>query len=105
MNTRSPWMRPALIACALMTTNCAASRPASVAPPRLSVPAEAIRSCDLARLPEAPTLTDLEVAYLTRGAQLIACDAARRLAVDSWMAERAMQEGAKGGARQQMPGR
>lgn len=100
MKTRSLWKPSALVACALMTTNCAASRPASVAPPRLSVPVAAITPCELARLPDAPTLADLEVAYLTRGAQLVACDAARRLAIESWMAERTMQDGSNGGARQ-----
>lgn len=100
MNTRSLWKPSALVACALMTTNCAASRPESVAPPRLSVPAAAITPCELARLPDTPTLADLEVAYLTRGARLVACDAARRLAIESWMAERAMQDGWKGRARQ-----
>lgn len=94
------WKPCALIACALMTTNCAASRPASVAPPRLSVPLAAITPCELARLPDAPTLTDLEVAYLLRGSQLVACDAARRLAIESWMAERRMQDGLQDDARQ-----
>ena len=100
MKTRPSWTRFVLIVCALMTTNCAASPPTSVAPPRLSVPAEAIRPCELARLPEAPTLTDLDVAYLTRGAQLVTCDAARRLALESWMTERAMQDGTRSSARQ-----
>ena len=99
MKAQSLWKPSGLIACALMTTNCAASRPASVAPPRLSVPLAAITPCELARLPDAPTLVDLEVTYLTRGAQLVACDAARRLAVESWMAERTIQEGATGRTR------
>ncbi|RZJ16505.1 MAG: hypothetical protein EON91_13040 [Brevundimonas sp.] len=64
------------------------------------MPTAAITPCELSRLPDTPTLADLEVAYLTRGAQLVACDAARRLAIDSWMAERAMQDGSRSGARQ-----
>ena len=33
-------------------------------------------------------MADLEVGYLTRGAQIVACDAARRLAVETLLAER-----------------
>ncbi|NWE54076.1 hypothetical protein HX774_16865 [Brevundimonas sp. P7753] len=43
-------------------------------------------------MPEAPSLADLEAAYLLRGAQILACDSARRLAVDALDAERAMQD-------------
>ncbi|MFC5388421.1 hypothetical protein ACFPH9_03320 [Brevundimonas bullata] len=39
-----------------------------------------------------PSLADLEAAYLLRGAQILACDNARRLAVDALDAERAMQD-------------
>jgi hypothetical protein len=41
-------------------------------------------------LPEAPVQADLEAAYLLRGAQIVACDSARRLAVETLMAEREM---------------
>jgi hypothetical protein len=71
-------------------TNCAASRPTSVvAPPRLILPETAARPCELHRLPERATLADLEIGYVTRGAQIVACDAARRLAVETLKAERA----------------
>lgn len=43
-------------------------------------------------LPEAPSLADLEAAYPLRGAQIVACDGARRLAVEALSVERAMQE-------------
>lgn len=46
--------------------------------------------CVLARLPDPPTVADLEVAYMTRGSDLLACDAARQLAVDTLLAERAL---------------
>ncbi|WP_035293834.1 hypothetical protein [Brevundimonas bacteroides] len=73
-------------------TNCAASRPTSAdAPPRLTLPETAARPCDLYRLPDGATLADLEIGYVTRGAQLVACDAARRLAVETLKAERAAQ--------------
>ena len=86
------WTLCGLIACALMTANCAGSPPISaVAPPRLSLPEAARLPCALATLPEAPSLADLEAAYLQRGAQIAACDSARRLAVETLMAERAMQ--------------
>jgi hypothetical protein len=43
-------------------------------------------------LPDDATLSDLEIGYVTRGAQIVACDAARRLAVETLQAERAAQE-------------
>jgi hypothetical protein len=46
----------------------------------------------LAVLPEAPTRADLDVAYAERGAGLVACEGARRLAVESLLAERALQD-------------
>ena len=89
----NPWTLCGLIACALMTASCAGSLPIStVAPPRLTLPEAVTRPCALATLPEAPGLADLEAAYLLRGAQIVACDGARRLAVETLMAERAMQE-------------
>ena len=88
-----PWKSPALIACAVMIANCAASPPISrVAPARLTLPEAARRPCALATLPAEPTAGDLEAAYLLRGAQIVACDGARRLAVETLMAERAMQD-------------
>ena len=89
-------MRPlpllALLACALTTTSCASRPPASPAAPRLEMPTEARQACELHRLPLAPTQADLEVGYATRGAQIVACDGARRLAVETLLAERAMQD-------------
>jgi hypothetical protein len=55
------------------------------------MPAEAARACDLYRLPEAPTQSDLEIGYVRRGAQIVACDAARRLAVQTHAAEHALE--------------
>lgn len=84
-----PWTLIALGVCASMTANCAASRPSSpVAPPRLILAEAATRPCELAVLPERPTAADLEAAYVRRGAQVAACDAARRLAVETLKAER-----------------
>ena len=88
-----PWTTAALIACATMTANCAALPPIStVAPARLVLPEAAIRPCALATLPAEPTAGDLDAAYLLRGAQIVACDGARRLAVETLLAERAMQD-------------
>lgn len=87
------WTLCGLIACALMTVSCAGSPPIStVAPPRLVLAEAATRPCALATLPERPSLADLEAAYLLRGAQIVACDGARRLAVETLVAERAMQD-------------
>lgn len=89
----NPWRTAALMACATMTANCAASPPIStVAPARLALPEVATRSCALATLPAEPTAGDLDAAYLLRGAQIVACDGARRLAVETLLAERAMQD-------------
>ena len=82
-----------LAVCMTLTAACAASPPISTAaPPRLLLPVEAARPCALATLPAEPTLGDLEAAYATRGAQIAACDAARRLAVETLNAERAAVE-------------
>jgi hypothetical protein len=43
-------------------------------------------------LPPAPTQADLEIGYATRGAQLVACDAARRLAAQTLEAEHALED-------------
>jgi len=40
-------------------------------------------------LPDAATVGDLEAGYMIRGRQIADCDIARRLAVDTLMAERA----------------
>ena len=92
MTLKSRWRLIVPIGCAIMTANCAASRPPSVMPPRLTLPDEVVRPCQLAVLPARPTRADLDAAYVTRGAQLVACDAARRLAVETLMAERALQD-------------
>ena len=67
----------------------------SLLPPRLTLPQTASRPCDLHRLPEGATLSDLEIGYVTRGAQIVACDAARRLAVETLLAERRAQEASR----------
>ncbi|QSF55967.1 hypothetical protein [Brevundimonas fontaquae] len=56
------------------------------------MPEAATRPCTLATLPAEATAGDLDAAYLLRGAQIVACDGARRLAVDTLLAERAMQD-------------
>lgn len=89
-------MRPllplALLACALTTTSCAARRPNLPAAPRLTMPSEARAPCELHRLPPGPTQADLEVGYAARGAQIVACDAARGLAVETLDAEHALED-------------
>lgn len=70
-----------------MTAACAtSSRP--VAPPRLALPDAATRPCALAVLPDHPTAADLDATYMQRGAQVVSCDAARALAVETLIAER-----------------
>ena len=80
-----------LTACAWPIASCAPQRPISTAAPQLSMPLEAQKPCGLHTLPEPPTIADLEIGYVTRGAQLVACDAARRLAVETHKAEHALE--------------
>jgi hypothetical protein len=63
-----------------------------VPPPRLNLLHDALHPCQLAVLPAQPTQADLDAAYVMRGAQLVACDAARKLAVETLLAERALQD-------------
>jgi hypothetical protein len=51
----------------------------------------------------SPTLGDLETPDMARGEALLACEAARRLAVSTLMAERAAQAMAEAGNRQKLP--
>lgn len=92
MTPQSRWIRLAPIASTAMIASCAVSSPPSAGPPRLTLPPAAIRPCVLDRLPDAPTESDLETAYVARGAALAACEAARQLAVETLRAERALQD-------------
>lgn len=46
------------------------------------MPETAKAPCALPRLPDLPTQADLEAAFYARGVVIVACDAARQLAVD-----------------------
>jgi hypothetical protein len=56
------------------------------------MPAEAVKACSLYLLPATPSQSDLEIGYATRGAQVVACDAARALAVQTHVAEHALED-------------
>jgi len=56
------------------------------------LPQTALEPCGLATLGPDPTLADLEVAYLERGRQIVACDASRRLLIQTIEAERDLQD-------------
>ena len=92
MTPQPRWIRLAPIALSATIASCAASPPTSAPPPRLTLPLAATRPCVLDRLPDAPTQGDLEVAYVARGAALATCEAARELAVETLLAERALQD-------------
>lgn len=92
MTPKSRWIPIARLALLGTTASCAASPPPSVDPPRLILPRAAATPCVLERLPEAPTQADLEIAYIERGVHLAACEGARALAVDTLLAERALQD-------------
>ena len=52
------------------------------------MPATAIEPCILVgRLPAEPTQADLEIGFAVRGAEILACDAKRGLAVDVHQSE------------------
>lgn len=82
--------RTAPLVCAMLTAACASLPPTSATPPMISLPAAATTPCRLPVLPDPATLVDLERVYAERGAALIACDGARRLALDVLAAERAL---------------
>ena len=92
MTPKLPWIRLGSLALSITTASCAASLPPSASPPRLTLPMAATEPCVLERLPERPTLADLEAAYMARGLRLAECEAARALAVDTLLAERALQD-------------
>lgn len=85
-----PWLLSVLLGFAMLTVGCAKPPPTFSAAPRLALAAEAKAPCALHTLPAAPTLADLEIGYVTRGAQIIACDAARRLAVETYEAQQGL---------------
>lgn len=90
----TPWPLIARLGCALLMTSCAKPYPSLTAAPQLSLADEARAPCALYILPPHPTLADLEIGYVTRGAQIVACDAARRLAVETYEAQGALSAGA-----------
>lgn len=74
-----------------MIASCAGSLPTSrAAPPRLELDPRTAAPCVLPRLPDQPTVADLEAAYVRRGAAILACDGARRLALETLEVERAL---------------
>lgn len=56
------------------------------------MPKAATDPCSLPRLPDNPTLGDLEVTLGARGAALVSCDGRRKLALDTAAAEHALQD-------------
>jgi len=92
MMLKPRWIRIAFVALTGTTASCAVSLPPSAEPPRLILPRMATTPCVLERLPAAPTQADLEIAYMERGARLVACESARASAVETLMAERALQD-------------
>jgi len=81
-----------LVACWSTISSCAGSPQVYLAaPPQIETPAEASRPCALYRLPDEPRASDLDIGYATRGAQIVACDAARNLAVETHAAEHRLE--------------
>ncbi len=85
-----------LVGCVMLTASCASPRPNLPAAPQIEMPVQARAPCDLYRLPDAATQADLEIGYATRGAEVAACDAARKLAVETHDAEHALEAEGQG---------
>lgn len=80
--------------CVCAVLSCAnSSRASMVAVPRIEMPEVAKRPCHLRRLPPSPTTADLEVSFAMRGADLAACELARKLAVETFDAQSALVDG------------
>ena len=86
-----PWTLAALSGCGLMITSCATSRLNLPDAPQVQMPLEATRPCRLYVLPDPVTQADLDMGYAQRGADLVACDAARQLAVSTHEAEHSLE--------------
>ncbi len=62
-------------------------------PPQREMPKTAIEPCQLVgRLPDDPSLADLEMGYALRGAEILSCDARRELAVQIHAGQHADQQ-------------
>ena len=86
------WILTAWLSCAGLTAGCATRPPASPAAlPQLTPPAAATAPCEAYVLPPDATRADLDAGYVRRGAQIAACDAARRLALETLEAEHALE--------------
>lgn len=94
----------ALLVCMPMMASCAGLIPGFAhpqaaktlakagAPIRLDTPKQAAEPCLLYRLPPKATISDLEIGYATRGAQIVECDGRRQLAVDTSAIEHRLQD-------------
>jgi len=85
-------VRSCIIGAALCLSGCVTAAEPPVPPPRLQMPSAAAEPCSLYRMPEQPTLADLEIALAARGAALVECDGRRRLAVETARAEHDLQD-------------
>lgn len=86
------WILTAWLSCAGLTAGCATRPLASPAAlPQLTPPAAATAPCEAYVLPPDATRADLDAGYVRRGAQIAACDAARRLALETLEAEHALE--------------
>ena len=86
-----PLMLTVVTVCAGLTSACASStRSLAVAGPQIEMPPAARQACEIYILPADPTEGDLDHGFALRGAQIVACDSARRLAVETFEAQQAL---------------
>lgn len=76
---------PVIASCALST------QPYQGAPPQTEMPAEARKPCAIYVLPPNAFHADEEIGYTSRGAQIVSCDKARQLAVQTFDLEHQLQ--------------
>lgn len=98
------WTIAACCVSAMLTVSCAGSPPSlAVATPSIDMPQVATRPCRLDVLPPSPTISDLEISYVARGSDLVDCDAARRLAVETFEAQRLLTDVASDSPKRSWP--
>ena len=77
------YLRIGLLGSSMLIGGCASSTASSKVVRAFPIPDAAARPCRLPTLPPQPTLADLELGYVERGAALLDCDLSRQLAVDT----------------------
>lgn len=83
------------LVCALLISSCAPllqnSKVVPEPSPQIEIPDEARKPCAVALFPENPTNADIDAVAIIRGAQIMKCDVARQIAVNTHDREHALE--------------